>query len=250
MQTCGKYIAGLVLIANSIFAREYGLPVGSSMPDFVLQDQNGEAHRLRGLLGPKGAMILFVRSAEWCPYCKSQLVELEQNKKDFRKLGVNVLAVSYDNVTKLHSFAEHRGIRFPLLSDSGSGLIRAVGVLNDAIPRTDPYFGSSYPCVFVLNEKGVILAKYFEEDPAPDPRLYKPADPSLRSSSSVAANRSRRQATQAHSDNQPLSRHSGSAGLSNARYRPKAEHARIRTRRRWLHPNRVEDQAIGRHLGA
>jgi peroxiredoxin len=35
------------------------------MPDFELQDQDGKARSLRSLLGPKGALILFYRSADW-----------------------------------------------------------------------------------------------------------------------------------------------------------------------------------------
>jgi peroxiredoxin len=35
------------------------------MPDFELQDQAGAARSLNSLLGPKGAVILFYRSADW-----------------------------------------------------------------------------------------------------------------------------------------------------------------------------------------
>ena len=61
--------AGIVSVILSAFglllAREYGPPVGSRMPQFKLRDQNGETHTLRSLLGPKGAVILFFRSADW-----------------------------------------------------------------------------------------------------------------------------------------------------------------------------------------
>jgi peroxiredoxin len=35
------------------------------MPGFDLKDQDGKAHTLASLLGPKGAVILFFRSADW-----------------------------------------------------------------------------------------------------------------------------------------------------------------------------------------
>ncbi len=51
--------------ASLLAAREYGPPIGSRMPDFTLRDQNGATHTLKSLLGPKGAVILFFRSADW-----------------------------------------------------------------------------------------------------------------------------------------------------------------------------------------
>ena len=42
-----------------------GPQIGSRLPDFTLRDQRGEAHALKSLLGPKGAMIVFFRSADW-----------------------------------------------------------------------------------------------------------------------------------------------------------------------------------------
>ena len=42
-----------------------GPQIGAHLPDFTLRDQRGEAHGLKSLLGPKGAMIVFFRSADW-----------------------------------------------------------------------------------------------------------------------------------------------------------------------------------------
>ena len=46
-------------------ARDYGPAIGSRMPDFALRDQDGKNRTLRGVLGPKGAVIVFFRSADW-----------------------------------------------------------------------------------------------------------------------------------------------------------------------------------------
>ena len=73
-------------------------------------------------------------------------------------------AVSYDSVAVLRNFAERRGIHFPLLSDPDSKVIRELGILNESIPKDNPFFGVPYPGTFVLNEQGVITAKYFEDD--------------------------------------------------------------------------------------
>jgi hypothetical protein len=42
-----------------------GPAVGARVPDFELADQTGQSHNLRSLFGPKGLMLVFVRSADW-----------------------------------------------------------------------------------------------------------------------------------------------------------------------------------------
>jgi len=58
-------VVSLLLICGSLGAGEYGPPVGAKMPSFDLKDQDGKEHTLASLLGQKGAVILFFRSADW-----------------------------------------------------------------------------------------------------------------------------------------------------------------------------------------
>jgi hypothetical protein len=92
------------------------------------------------------------------------LVELEHNREAFQKLGVGLAAISYDSVAILHDFAQRKGIHFPLLSDADSRIIRAVGLLNETVPKNTPFFGIPYPGTLIVNKQGIVTAKYFEED--------------------------------------------------------------------------------------
>jgi cytochrome oxidase Cu insertion factor (SCO1/SenC/PrrC family) len=42
-----------------------GPQVGSRVPDFTLSDQHGQRRSLQSLMGPKGLMLVFSRSADW-----------------------------------------------------------------------------------------------------------------------------------------------------------------------------------------
>jgi hypothetical protein len=42
-----------------------GPQVGERVPNFSLPDQNGKVWTLESIMGPKGAMIVFYRSADW-----------------------------------------------------------------------------------------------------------------------------------------------------------------------------------------
>ena len=42
-----------------------GPQVGERVPDFNLKDQNGTSWSLRSIMGSKGAMLVFFRSADW-----------------------------------------------------------------------------------------------------------------------------------------------------------------------------------------
>ena len=42
-----------------------GPAIGSRVPDFELPDQNGKRWPLHDLMGPKGLLLVFTRSADW-----------------------------------------------------------------------------------------------------------------------------------------------------------------------------------------
>ena len=43
-------------------------------------------------------------------------------------------------------------------------MIRAFGILNDNFPRDHAWYGIPYPGTYILDERGVVKAKYFEDD--------------------------------------------------------------------------------------
>ena len=50
---------------SKIDVSELGPQVGEIVPDFSLMDQNGESWTRESIMGPNGAMLVFVRSAGW-----------------------------------------------------------------------------------------------------------------------------------------------------------------------------------------
>jgi hypothetical protein len=50
---------------EKIDVSKLGPQVGERVPDFSLPDQNGKVWTLQSIMGPKGAMLVFIRSADW-----------------------------------------------------------------------------------------------------------------------------------------------------------------------------------------
>jgi peroxiredoxin len=137
---------------------------GAKVPEFSLPDQHGAVRSLQSVMGPKGLLLLFHRSADWCPYCKTQLAELQGRAAQLEKDGFGIAAISYDPVPVLADFSRRRGITFPLLSDAGSATIRRFGIFNTTIPQSNTQsYGIPFPGTFLLNREGVVTARFFEQ---------------------------------------------------------------------------------------
>ncbi len=51
--------------AASVDVNSVGPAVGAHVPAFELEDQNGHRRSLVSLMGPKGLVLVFFRSADW-----------------------------------------------------------------------------------------------------------------------------------------------------------------------------------------
>jgi hypothetical protein len=56
----------LICIAiAALYGQKTGPVVGQPVPDFSAQDQEGRTQTLKSIMGPKRAMLVFFRSADW-----------------------------------------------------------------------------------------------------------------------------------------------------------------------------------------
>jgi peroxiredoxin len=136
---------------------ELGLSVGQRAPAFTLKDQNGHEVSLDALLKKGPVALVFYRSADWCMYCKFQLIQIQRNLKQFQAVGAQIVGISYDSTAKIKRFADSRGITIPLLSDVGSKTIDAYGVRDKT--AADPKEGFAAHATFVLDQQGIVRAK-------------------------------------------------------------------------------------------
>ncbi|MDQ6701457.1 MAG: peroxiredoxin family protein [Acidobacteriota bacterium] len=58
-------VGAFLLPGLSYSAVPTGPAVGAAVPTFQAPDQNGVPHDLHSLMGPKGAILVFYRSADW-----------------------------------------------------------------------------------------------------------------------------------------------------------------------------------------
>jgi peroxiredoxin len=138
-----------------------GLQPGAKAPEIALSDQTGKPQSLATLAGPNGLLLLFFRSADWCPFCKGQLVDLERAQKLFAAKGIHVAGVSYDSPQVLAEFSQRKSITYPLLSDASSRLIDAFGIRN--VSATGAEAGIPVPGYYLISKQGVIEKRFFED---------------------------------------------------------------------------------------
>jgi len=151
---------GAIHVASIKMFSEVGLRTGQKAPDFSAVDQFGKTQTLGTLRGSKGTVLLFYRSADWCPYCKGQLIQLQAAKERFEKQGIKLAGISYDSVEILKYFSDRRKIDFPLLSDPDSRIIRKYQILNSE--AVGPNAGMARPGYFFIDTEGTIREKFFE----------------------------------------------------------------------------------------
>lgn len=88
---------------------------------------------------------------------------MQQHLDQFRKQGLEILAISYDSVSIVADFAKRKNITFPLLTDPKSEVIRAFGVLNTSVPFDPAWSGAAYAGILIVDRNGIVRSRYFEE---------------------------------------------------------------------------------------
>lgn len=160
-------LLALSVFINPAFAQnvsiDVGPAVGDKAPRLSVIDKNKQPVKLKELTADKGLIILFFRSADWCPFCKRHLIEFNEYADKFKALGYGVSAISYDSTAILQDFSMSHGLTYPLLSDQGAATVKAYNILNTQYKMGDENYGIPYPGVVIVNPKGDVAYKYFFE---------------------------------------------------------------------------------------
>jgi peroxiredoxin len=91
------------------------LPPGMQAPDFALRDPSGDVVRLSDFRGRPLVVVFY--PLDWSPGCSQQLDLYQQELDEFRRRGVELVAISVDSLYSHGAWAAVRGLTFPLLAD-------------------------------------------------------------------------------------------------------------------------------------
>ena len=168
VNSLAKVAWALALIVATSFsiaaAEDFGPPVGIKAPDIGTRlDQTGKPRTSADLMGRNGMVLMFVRSADWCPFCQAQLIDVNGGNAEIEKRGYRVAALSYDSPTILQAFASKRQIAFTFLSDPKSEAIDLYALRDPQYRPGSRAYGVPRPIIFVLDRNSTIKAKLFEE---------------------------------------------------------------------------------------
>lgn len=158
---------------------ELGISVGSTVPDLVLTDASGSEVSLASLHADGPVVVTFYRGG-WCPYCNTQLADLQARLPEFTEAGARIVAVSPEKPDETAKTAEKNQTSFMVLSDASLEAARSFGVLFELEEQVqEAYKGYNvfldqhnasgswalpHPGTFVLDTNGVVLWKWVETD--------------------------------------------------------------------------------------
>lgn len=138
--------------------------VGDKAPAVVATDSAGKAQSLKRLHGKNGTVLVFFRSAAWCPYCKAQLIDLNAHAAAaLKSRGYALVGLSYDSPEVLAKFAAERNVTWPLLSDPKSAVIDGWQLRDPAYGADSRAYGVPRPALYVIGRDGRIKARLMEE---------------------------------------------------------------------------------------
>jgi len=129
------------------------LQVGDTVPNFTVNNQDGEAISLSDYKGKK--LIVFFYPKASTPGCTAEACNLRDNYKVLQDQGYELLGVSADSEKRQTNFKNKYEFPFPLLADEEKEVINAFGVWGEK-----KFMGKVYDGIhrktFIVDENGVV----------------------------------------------------------------------------------------------
>ena len=150
-----------VAVDNDAF--DPGPTIGSRFPGVSASWQGRDIRLLDEFAGPNGTVFVATRSAEWCPYCMKQMIELQEHKAAYDEAGIAIVAMTYDAPELQQAFVDKWGIQYPLLHDVDTLSFKTLGILNKSYQPGEEAYGIPYPGSIVIDPQGEVVGKLFLE---------------------------------------------------------------------------------------
>lgn len=116
--------------------------VGSTAPNFSLETLQGERVELKDFRG-KGVFLNFWGT--WCKPCEKEMPYMEQEYRNFKDQGVEILAVNIGESNLVVSkFVDRFDLTFPMLMDKKSAVTELYGI-------------TPIPTTFLIDKNGKVL---------------------------------------------------------------------------------------------
>lgn len=145
--------------ARSDIGPKVGTAIGEAL---TLRDRTGAARDFASLTGENGLILVFSRSLSWCPFCIADARDWSTRVEEAAAKAVTIAVITYDDPDTLAGFAKRFDTKVALLSDEGSTVIKALGILNEEHAPGSFAHGIPHPMVFVIDAKGVLRARFSE----------------------------------------------------------------------------------------
>ena len=103
------------------------MPLGDTVPDFELDDQDGNRWRLSERLAD-GPVVLFFYPAAMTSGCTKEACHFRDLAAEFGTVGAQRVGISLDGVAKQKQFSDKHGFDYPLLADTAGEVATIFGV--------------------------------------------------------------------------------------------------------------------------
>lgn len=135
-------------------------PVPYPAPDFNLNDEKGDQHRLADYAGQW--LILYFYPKDDTPGCTTEACSLRDSRDDLTALGAHVVGVSKDQASDHDKFKAKYDLNFTLLSDPEATAIEAYGAWGKKQFGREGILRKT----FIINPEGVVVKAYGRVTPA------------------------------------------------------------------------------------
>lgn len=172
----------MILMSSFLFSQDkpMGLSVNDEAPDFTAVNQTGEIISLKSQLDKNSIVLVFYRG-EWCPFCSKELQALEDSLRYIIEKGAIVIAVTPERPENISKTIEKTKASYSILYDEGLNIMNSYKVSfkvdSNTVEKYKTYgidFDKAHgevngaslpiPAVYIINKKGIISYRFFDED--------------------------------------------------------------------------------------
>lgn len=130
------------------------MDVGDKIPEILGIDQNGNEIKASDYKGRK--IILYSYPKANTSGCTAEACSLQAHKSELESAGFSIIGVSKDKQDAQKKFADAFNLEFPLIADTGTTLLQALGCWGEKVAcghRTTGILRTTY----LVDENGVIF---------------------------------------------------------------------------------------------